>query len=77
MLHYLLFSITQTLLKIKRCKKAGLKDGEVALIGSIFTHFDIIKTQFEEMLNFTLPNVKIVTPRFSPSQDAAILAKEI
>ena len=58
-------------------KKVNLSQGEVAQVGSIFKHFDIIKTQFKELLKAQLPNVKIVEPRHTPSYGAAILAKEI
>ena len=58
-------------------KKAGLQEGEVALIGSIFNHFTIIKTQVEEMLKEQLPSVKIVAPHHTPAQGAALLAKEL
>ena len=61
-------------LVISAWKKADMKNGEVAFIGSILTCYDCIRDKVTDILTRELPYVKIVKPRYSPAQGAAKLA---
>lgn len=58
-------------------RRADLTTGEVALAGSILTHFKPIRAHVEEILKQKLPQVKIISPRRTPAQGAAQIAKEM
>ncbi len=58
-------------------KKAELQTGELALTGSIFTHFDTVREQTQTVLQSTLPQIHITHPKHSPACGAARMVKEI
>lgn len=62
-------------LAIALWKKAGLQKGELALRGSIFTHFDCIREQTVNILTDALPSMCIVQPLHTPAYGAAKTAK--
>ena len=57
-------------------RKTGMEDGEIAMTGSILNRFSPIRARTEERIRAVLPDVSIISPRFSPAQGAAMLAKE-
>ena len=59
------------------CNKANLKNGEVALLGSIFTNYTYIKEQVINSIKSELPQIKIVIAQHSAAQGAANLAREL
>lgn len=65
------------LLVISVFKKADITNGEIALMGSIFKHYDYIKAETIKILNKELPDGVIIEPKLTASQGAAKLAKEI
>lgn len=64
-------------LVISAFKKANLQQGKLALVGSIFKHFEVIKIKTEEIIQRELPRIEIVAPKHSPSQGAANIAREM
>lgn len=64
-------------LVISGMKKADIKTGEVALIGSILTHYDSIRNKVTELIKNELPQINIINPRNSPAKGAAYLAREL
>ncbi len=57
-------------------RKTGMQDGEVAMTGSILNRYAPIRTLTEERIRTVLPQVSIISPRFSPARGAAMMAKE-
>lgn len=57
-------------------RKTGMEDGEIAMTGSILNRFSPIRARTQERIRAVLPDVSIISPRFSPAQGAAMLAKE-
>ena len=57
-------------------RKTGMEDGEIAMTGSILNRYAPIRALTEERIHAVLPKVNIISPRFSPAQGAAMLAKE-
>lgn len=57
-------------------RKNGMEDGEIAMTGSILNRFSPIRARTEERIRAVLSDVSIISPRFSPAQGAAMLAKE-
>ena len=53
-----------------------MEDGEIAMTGSILNRYAPIRALTEERIHAVLPKVNIISPRFSPAQGAAMLAKE-
>lgn len=58
-------------------RKTGMRDGEIAMTGSILNRFAPIRALTEECIRAALPHVSIISPRFSPAQGAAMMAREI
>ena len=63
-------------LVINGFRKTGMEDGEIAMTGSILNRYAPIRALTEERVRAALPKVSIISPRFSPAQGAAIMAKE-
>lgn len=57
-------------------KKSGMTDGEAAMTGSILNRYAPIRTMTEERIRAALPKVQVISPRFSPAQGAAFMARE-
>ena len=57
-------------------KKTGMTDGELAMTGSVLTHYPLIRANTEALILKKLPGVRILSPRFSPARGAAMLARE-
>ncbi len=55
-------------------RKSGMKDGELALMGSILTHIPEIRTGMEKHVRAEYPDIRIIAPRRSPAAGAAALA---
>lgn len=66
-----------THLAVSACKKSNSESGELALLGSIFTHYAYIKEKVVSSIKAELPQIKIVEPRYSAAQGAANLAREL
>ena len=64
-------------LVISGMKKADIKTGEVALMGSILTHYDSIRNKVSELIKNELPQINIINPRNRPEKGAADLAREL
>ena len=64
-------------LVIAAWKKAGMTGGEVALTGSIFKYYPLIRGLTQERLEQALPGIRITEPRRSPAQGAAQLARRL
>ena len=58
-------------------RKTGMRDGELALTGSILTRYASIRQMVEEKLQTALPALRIQAPRASAAQGAAMLALQI
>ncbi len=56
-------------------EKNGMTDGEAAMTGSILTRYTPIRNLTEERIHAVLPKVRIISPRFSPGQGAAMMAR--
>ena len=63
-------------LVINGFRKTGMEDGEIAMTGSILNRYAPIRSMAEERIRAALPKVSVISPRFSPAQGAAIMAKE-
>jgi N-acetylglucosamine kinase-like BadF-type ATPase len=57
-------------------KKANMQTGEVALMGSILTHYDYVREQTINIIQKSLPNICLVSPRYEPALGAANLAQK-
>ncbi len=57
-------------------RKTGMEDGEIAMTGSILNRYAHIRALTEERIHAVLPDVSMISPRYSPAQGAAMLAKE-
>ncbi len=55
-------------------RKTGMRDGELALTGSILTRYAPIRQMVEERLRLALPALRVQAPRASAAQGAAMLA---
>lgn len=55
-------------------RKTGMEDGELALTGSILTRFLPIRQMVENKIHAALPEIRILSPRGSAAQGAAMLA---
>lgn len=55
-------------------RKSGMEDGELAMTGSVLTHYGLIRRRTEEMIRGGLPGVRVLSPRASAAQGAAMLA---
>ncbi len=58
-------------------KKAGMREGEIALAGGVVTHFDPIREDLETELRKALPQARVGAPRHSAAYGAATLAREL
>ena len=56
-------------------RKTGMRDGEAAMTGSILNRFGPIRAMTEAHIHAALPDVRLISPRFSPARGAAIMAK--
>jgi len=56
-------------------KKLTLKEGKIALLGGILTHYEPIKNMVVERLANELPDLKIVEPMYDSATGAAIIAR--
>lgn len=63
-----------TELVIAGWRKTGMRDGELALMGSILTRFIPVRQMVEEKIRIALPALRILSPRGSAAQGAAMLA---
>ena len=66
-----------THLAVSACNKANVKNGEIALLGSIFTYYNFIKEQVTASIKAELPQIKITEPQYSAAQGAASLARKL
>lgn len=57
-------------------RKSGMKDGELALAGSILEHFDRIRERMTSEIHSVFPMIRIGSPRSDPAHGAARLALE-
>ena len=64
-------------LAITGWRKTGMEDGEIAMTGSILNRYAPIRNLTEERIHAALPKVRIISPRYSPAQGAAMMAREI
>ena len=64
-------------LAISSFRKTGMKDGELALFGSIFQYYPLIREGVTERLRRVLPGVSVIEPRHSAAQGAAMLAMKL
>lgn len=58
-------------------KKANIQAGELALMGSILTHYDIIRQRITEGIKAELPHMTIINPHNEPSYGAITIARRI
>ena len=56
-------------------RKTGMRDGEAAMTGSILNRFAPIRAMTEERIHAELPQVRLISPRFSPARGAAMMAR--
>lgn len=54
-----------------------LTAGEIAFAGSILTHYDAIRHSVEERLTARCPGARIISPRGTPAQGAAKMARAL
>ncbi|MBO5896278.1 MAG: ATPase [Clostridia bacterium] len=64
-------------LVIATCKKADIHSGELALMGSILTHYDAIRQQVAEKIQSELPDITIIKPHNEPAYGAVDIGKRI
>ena len=64
-------------LAIASWRKTGMTGGELALFGSIFQYYDVIREGVIKTLLQELPGVSVIAPRFPASRGAAMLAKKL
>lgn len=58
-------------------RKAGMTSGELALCGSIFQYYPMIRSSLTTWLREVLPSVNAIEPRHSAAQGAAMLAMKM
>lgn len=56
-------------------RKAELTEGELAMTGSILNRYASIRARTEEIIRAALPAAAILSPRRTPAQGAALLAR--
>ncbi|MBR3016101.1 MAG: ATPase [Clostridia bacterium] len=64
-------------LAIASWRKNSMTYGELALFGSIFQYYHVIREGVTEKLRQQLPGVSVIEPRFPAVQGAAMLAKKL
>ena len=64
-------------LAVASWRKTGMADGELALYGSIFQYYSVIREGVTERLRQELPGVRVIEPRLSAAHGAALLAKKL
>ena len=55
--------------------KTGMRDGEAAMTGSILNRYAPIRSMAEARIHAELPEVRVISPRFSPARGAALMAQ--
>ncbi|MBR3741524.1 MAG: ATPase [Clostridia bacterium] len=56
-------------------RKTGMRDGEAAMTGSILNRYAPIRAMTEACIHAELPDVRLISPRYSPARGAAMMAK--
>lgn len=63
-------------LVLPTAKILNLRDGNLALLGGILTHYEPIKVMLIHKLSVLLPTLKIVSPKYDSATGAAMVALE-
>lgn len=58
-------------------RKTGMTDGELALCGSIFQYYSLIRERLTGRLREALPGVSVIAARYSAAHGAALLAMKL
>lgn len=56
-------------------RRLGLMEGELAMTGSILTHYIFVRTRTEQLLKTAWPAMHIIAPHFDAAYGAALLAR--
>ena len=58
-------------------RKTGMRDGEAAMTGSILNRYAPIRSMAEARIHAELPEVRLISPRYSPARGAALMARDL
>jgi N-acetylglucosamine kinase-like BadF-type ATPase len=64
-------------LAVTAWRKNAMEGGEIAMTGSILNRYAPIRAMTEERIHAELPEVRIISPRFSPARGAALMARNL